>query len=244
MQGPVSDVGAESYNNYMPMPVRNGMTLGELALYFNSERLLASAASPNIQGPIRAQLTVVPMQNWRRSDFFDETGLKWTNPSPNLRSPTAAVLYPGIGLTEMTNISVGRGSDKPYEHIGAPYINGQELAAYLTARKIPGVSFAPTSFDVAEDSNHYPSHGKTIPGIAFTVTDRGRVQLARTGDRTAQRAPPSLPGVFDGEGRYLVTNVDTMQALANQDDPRKIAAAWRADLAAFERRRQPYLLYK
>ena len=172
VQGPVSDVGAESYTNYMPMPVRNGMTLGELALYFNSERLLPSATSPNIQAPIRAQLTVVPMQNWRRTEFFDETGLKWTNPSPNLHSPAAATLYPAIGLTEMTNISVGRGSDKPYEHIGAPYINASELAAYLTARKIPGVTFAPTSFAVADDVNHYPSHGKTIPGIAFTVTDR------------------------------------------------------------------------
>ncbi len=97
VQGPVSDVGAESYNNYMPMPVRNGLTLGELALYFNSERQIPSATSPNIQVPIRAQLTVVPMQNWKRSEFFDETGLKWINPSPNLKSPTATTLYRRLG---------------------------------------------------------------------------------------------------------------------------------------------------
>jgi SSS family transporter len=244
VQGPVSDAGAESYNNYMPMPVRNGMTLGELALYFNSERLLASAASPNIQVPIRAQLTVVPMQNWRRRDFFDETGLKWTNPSPNLRSPTAAMLYPGIGLTEMTNISVGRGSDKPYEHIGAPYINGQELAAYLTARKVAGVSFTPTSFNVAEDPNHYPFHGKTIPGIAFTVTDRDAFNSPELGIELLSALHHLYPEFQLAKAAYLVTNADTMRALTNADDPRKIAEGWAADLAAFERRRQAYLLYK
>jgi uncharacterized protein YbbC (DUF1343 family)/CubicO group peptidase (beta-lactamase class C family) len=244
VQGPVSDVGAESYNNYMPMPVRNGMTLGEIALYFNSERLLPSAASPNIQAPIRAQLTVVAVQNWRRSEFFDETGLVWTNPSPNLRSPAAAMLYPGIGLTEMTNISVGRGSVAPYEHIGAPYINAVELAAYLTARKIPGISFAPTSFGVADDSNHYPFHGKTIPGIAFTVTDREAFNSPELGIELLNALHHFYPEFLLSKAAYLVTNADTMRALANQEDPRKIADAWATDLAAFERRRQPYLLYK
>jgi SSS family transporter len=244
VQGPVSDVGAESYNNYMPMPVRNGMTLGELALYFNSERLLPSAASPNIQAPIRAQLTVVAVQNWKRSDFFDETGLTWTNPSPNLRSPAAAMLYPGIGLTESTNISVGRGSDTPYEHIGAPYINAAELAAYLTARKIPGINFAPTSFTVADDSNHYPFHGKTIPGVAFTVTDREAFNSPELGIELLSALHHFYPEFLLSKAAYLVTNADTMRALANQEDPRKIADGWAGDLAAFERRRQPYLLYR
>lgn len=244
VQGPVSDAGAESYNNYMPMPVRNGLTLGELALYFNSERRLPSAVSPNIQVAIRAQLTVIAIQNWKRRDFFDETGLKWINPSPNLRSPTAALLYPAIGLTEMTNISVGRGSDKPYEHIGAPYINASELAAYLTARKIPGVSFAPTNFAVAEDANHYPFHGKTVPGIAFMVTDRNVFDSPEMGVELLSALHHLYPEFLLTKAAYLVTNVDTMRGLANQDDPRKIAAGWAADLAAFERRRQPYLLYQ
>jgi SSS family transporter len=244
VQGPVSDAGAESYNNYMPMPVRNGLTLGELALYFNSERLLPSATSPNILAPIRAQLTVVPMQNWKRSEFFDETGLPWTNPSPNLRSLVAAVLYPGLGMTEMTNISVGRGSDKPYEHIGAPYINAPDLAAYLTARKIPGISFAPTNFAVAEDSNHYPSHGKTIPGIAFTVTDRNAFNSPEFGIELLSALHHLYPEFALAKAAYLVTNVDTMRALTNEEDPRKIAAGWEADLSAFEHRRQSYLLYR
>ena len=213
-------------------------------LYFNSERLLPSVASPNIQAPIRAQLTVVAVQNWRRSEFFDETGLVWTNPSPNLRSPAAAMLYPGIGLTELTNISVGRGSAAPYEHIGAPYINAVELAAYLTARKIPGISFAPTSFGVADDSNHYPFHGKTIPGIAFTVTDRDAFNSPELGIELLSALHHLYPEFQLAKAAYLVTNADTMRALTNADDPRKIAEGWAADLAAFERRRQAYLLYK
>ena len=244
VQGPVSDAGAESYNNYMPMPVRNGMTLGELALYFNSERRIPSATSTNILVPIHAQLTVVPMQNWSRGQYFDETGLKWTNPSPNLRSPGAATLYPAVGLTEMTNISVGRGTDKPYERIGAPYINAPELAAYLTGRQIPGVSFAPTSFAVAEDSNHYPSHGKTIPGVAFTVTDRNAFNSPEMGIELLSALHHLYSEFQLAKAAYLVTNVDTMQALKNMDDPRKIAAGWEKDLTAFEHRREAYLLYK
>ncbi len=244
VQGPVSDAGAESYNNYMPMPIRNGLTLGELALYFNTERHIAGAVSPNIQVPIAAQLTVVAMRNWRRPEFFDETGLKWTSPSPNLRNPTAAILYPAVGMTETTNISVGRGSDKPYEHIGASYINAAELANYLTARKIPGVSFAPTNFSVAEDGNHYPFHGKTIPGIAFTVTDRNALDSPELGVELLSALHHLYPDFLLGKAAYLVTNVDTMRALTNEEDPRKIAESWVADLAAFEHRRQPYLLYQ
>ena len=172
VQGPVSDKGVESYTDYMPLPIREGMTLGELALYFNGERLVASGTSANVRVPIKAQLTVVAMRNWARQQYFDETGLKWINPSPNLRSAAANVVYPGVELRQSTNMSVGRGTEMPFLHIGAPYIDSAQLAAYLTARKIPGVSFAPASFSVAEDANHYPFHGKTLPGISFTVTDK------------------------------------------------------------------------
>jgi len=244
VQGPVSDAGSESYNNYMPMPVRNGMTLGELALYFNSERRVPSPTSTNILIPIHAQLVVVPMQNWSRTQYFDETGLKWTNPSPNLKTPTAATLYPAVGLAEMTNISVGRGTDKPYEHIGAPYINAPELASYLTSRKIPGVTFTPANFAVAEDSNHYPSHGKTIPGIDFTVTDRDAFNSPEMGVELLSALHHLYPEFQLAKAINWVTNVDTMQALANNDDPRKIAATWTEDLATFQRRRAAYLLYK
>jgi SSS family transporter len=244
VQGPVSDKGAESYTNYMPLPIRHGMTLGELALYFNSERLLPTAASPNVLAPIRAQLTVVAMRNWSRRQYFDETGLKWINPSPNLRSVAANITYPGVELLQSTNISVGRGTDTPFEHIGAPYLDAAQLAAYLTERKIPGISFSPSSFAVAEDSNHYPFHGKTIPAIAFTVTDRSVFDAPELGIELISALHHLYPEYSMAKSDHLVANVDTMRSLANQEDPRKIADAWKADLAAFRERRQPYLLYQ
>ena len=103
----------------MPLPIRTGLTIGELARYINGERRLPSPASPNVFVPLGVPLTVVRLENWTRAQYFDDTHLPWINPSPNLKSPTAAVLYPAIGLIETTNISVGRGSDKPFEHIGA-----------------------------------------------------------------------------------------------------------------------------
>ena len=244
VQGPVSDNGAESYVDYMPLPIRHGMTLGELALYFNSERLLPSAASPNVRAPIRAQLTVIGMQNWSRRQYYNDTGLQWINPSPNLRSVAANTVYPGVELLQSTNVSVGRGTDTPFEHIGAPYIDAAQLSAYLTARKIPGVSFAPTSFVVTEDSNHYPFHGKTIPGISFTVTDRNALDAPELGIELISALHHLYPEFTLSKADHLIANVDTMRALANQEDPRRIAEGWAADLAAFDHRRQVYLLYR
>jgi SSS family transporter len=244
VQGPVSDNGAESYVDYMPLPIRHAMTLGELALYFNSERLLPSGASPNIRAPIRAQLIVVAMENWSRRQYYDDTGLQWINPSPNLRSVAANTVYPGVELLQSTNVSVGRGTDTPFEHIGAPYIDAAQLSGYLTARKIPGVSFAPTSFVVTEDSNHYPFHGKTIPGISFTVTDRNALDAPELGIELISALHHLYPEFALSKADHLIANVDTMRALANQEDPRKIAEGWATDLAAFDHRRQVYLLYR
>jgi SSS family transporter len=244
VQGPVSDNGAESYTDYMPLPIRHGMTLGELALYFNSERLLPTGTSPNVRAPIRAQLTVVAMQNWSRNQYFDETGLKWINPSPNLRSAAANVVYPGVELLQSTNMSVGRGTETPFQHIGAPYIDAAKLTAYLTERKIPGISFAPVSFTVVDDSNHFPFHGKTIPAISFTVTDRSAFDAPELGIELISALHHLYPEFSMAKSDHLIANVDTMRALTNQDDPRKIADGWKADLEAFRQRRQPYLLYQ
>ena len=124
VQGPVADAGHESFTNYWTVPVRHGMTMGELAKMFNAER------------NINAKLTVVPMDGWQRGDWFDSTGLAWVNPSPNLRSLTEAALYPGVALIEGTNVSVGRGTDTPFELVGAPWIKSKKLAAYLNTRGI------------------------------------------------------------------------------------------------------------
>ncbi len=244
VQGPVSDNGVESYTDYMPLPIREGMTLGELALYFNSERLLANATSPNVRVPIRAQLTVVAMRNWTRGQYFDDTGLKWINPSPNLRSAAANVVYPGVELLQSTNVSVGRGTEMPFLHIGAPYIDSARLAAYLTARNIPGIRFTPASFSVTEDANHFPFHGKTLPGISFTVTDRNVLDSPELGIELISALHHLYPDFAMAKAERLIANVDTMRALENQEDPRKIAEGWKTDLAAFEQRRQSYLLYK
>jgi uncharacterized protein YbbC (DUF1343 family) len=244
VQGPLSDNGAESYTDYMPLPIREGMTLGELALYFNSERLLASAPSPNVRVPIRAQLTVVAMRNWVRTQYFDDTGLKWINPSPNLRSAAANVVYPGVELLQSTNVSVGRGTEMPFLHIGAPYIDSAQLTAYLTARKIPGIRFAPASFSVVEDANHFPFHGKTLPGISFMVTDKSTLDSPELGIELISALHHLYPEFAMAKAEHLIANADTMRALENQEDPRKIAEGWKADLAAFEQRRQAYLLYQ
>ncbi len=122
VQGPLSDTGSESYVNVAPIPVRHGMTLGELARYLNGEYKLG------------APLSVIAMKGWQRGDWFDATGLTWTNPSPNLRSLREAILYPALGLIETTNISVGRGTDTPFAYVGAPWIDGPQLARALNAR--------------------------------------------------------------------------------------------------------------
>jgi transporter, SSS family len=244
VQGPVSDAGLESYTDYMPLPVRHGLTLGELARYINGERRLPSATSPDVQVPINAHLTVVPMQNWTRGEYFDQTHLPWTNPSPNLRSLTAATLYPGVALLEPTNISVGRGTPTPFEHFGAPYIDAPQLAAYLTARKIPGVTFSPTSFSVADTRDHYPYHGQEIPGIQITLTNRNALDAPELGIELLSALHRLYPKRFNlAKAERLVASVNTMLALDNNEDPRSIAASWASDLAAFQKRRVPYLLY-
>ncbi len=121
VEGPMSDAGGESYTDYMPMPVRHGMTMGELARYDNGEKALG------------AKVTVVPMQGWRRAEFFDETGVPWVNPSPNLRTEAAAVVYPGVAFLEVPDMSVGRGSETPFEVFGAAWMKGEEVAAALNA---------------------------------------------------------------------------------------------------------------
>jgi uncharacterized protein YbbC (DUF1343 family) len=245
VQGPVSDAGLESYINYMPVPLRHGLTLGELARYMNGERRLPSGTSPNVQVPLNARLTVIPMQNWERSQYFDDTRLPWTNPSPNLRNLTAAILYPGIGMLDLTNVSVGRGTTKPFEQIGAPYIDGSALAGYLAKRRIPGVTFASTSFQVDEDSNHYPSHGKTVPGIALTLTDRKALDAPELGIELISALYHLYPTQFNlARVDRLLASVNTMLSLKNNEDPRAIATAWNTELDAFRHRSEAYLLYR
>jgi SSS family transporter len=233
MQGPVSDAGAESYIDYRPLPVRHGMTLGEVARFDNGE------------GALGAKLTVVPMLGWSRGEYFDGTGLTWVNPSPNLRSVTAAVLYPGLGMLDAANVSVGRGTATPFEHIGAAYIHGQELADYLNKRGIAGVQFAGTTFRVEEDGNKYPFHGQEIEGVSFTVTDRSALDAPEMGIEVIAALHRLYPAEFKmAKVAGLIVNTATMEGLAAGTDPKAIAAGWEPALGEFAKRREMYLLYR
>jgi SSS family transporter len=259
-RGPISDAGKESYTDYMPEPVQSGMTLGELAKFIVGERIATSAGSS--ASKLNAMVTVVPMQNWHRDEYFDQTGLTWVNPSPNLRSVTEAVLYPGVALLETTNVSVGRGTDTPFELFGAgtpaaprasaaspepaqpAWFDGNAVAAYLTARKIPGVTFAATTYTVAEDANKYPYHGQTIEGVRITVTDRVALDAPEMGIEILSALHRLYPAQFKlAKAMTLVANEQTMAALERGDDPQAIAKGWAADLARFKERRAKYLIY-
>ncbi|HEV2619509.1 MAG TPA: DUF1343 domain-containing protein, partial [Acidobacteriaceae bacterium] len=248
MQGPVSDTPA-SYINYMPEPVRNGMTLGELArLFHGTIPRGCSRTRPDgkpVTGPdIDAWLSVVKMEGWKREEFFDETGVRWVNPSPNLRSVEEAVLYPGLGMLDATNVSVGRGTATPFEVFGAGWMSGKAVADFLTARKIPGVTFEATRFAVAETPERYPGHGKTIDGVRMAVTDRAALDSPEMGIEVLNALHHLYPKEFQlQKAAGLVANTETMDGLERGDDPRIIAQGWAAGLVAFEARRERCLLY-
>jgi len=229
VQGPMSQPGHENFTNYGPIPVRHGMTLGELAQMFNAEH------------NIHAKLTVIPMQGWMRGDWFDDTGVEWTHPSPNLRSLTEATLYPGIALIEGTNVSVGRGTDTPFELLGAPWISARELAEYLNNRQIPGLRFVPVTFTPA--SSNYAN--QLCHGVNFVLTNRDFLDAPEFGIELASALLKLYPQQFHVERMMdILANQEVYGALTNGEDPHRIALDWRDDLANFEKVRERYLIYK
>ena len=229
VQGPVGDAGRETFTNYFPLPVRHGMTMGELAQLFNAER------------GIHTRLSISPMQGWMRGDWFDETGLAWVNPSPNLRNLTEAALYPGVALVEGTNVSVGRGTDTPFEVVGAPWVNGRELAQYLNERGIAGVRFVPVTF-TPSSSNHT---GKACQGVNLVLLDRNALDAPELGIELAAALEKLYPQSFRMDPvKDMVMNSAAFEALAAGRDPRRIADDWREAIEAFQKIREKYLLYK
>jgi uncharacterized protein YbbC (DUF1343 family)/CubicO group peptidase (beta-lactamase class C family) len=228
VQGPVADAGHESFTNYWTLPVRHGMTLGELAKMFNAER------------KINAKLTVVPMQGWQRGDWFDSTGLGWVNPSPNLRSITEAALYPGVALIEGTNVTVGRGTDTPFELVGAPWVKSRELAAYLNGRGIAGVRFVPVTFTPA--ASVYS--GVKCEGVNIVLTERNGLDAPELGIELAAALKKLYPGDFKMERMAeLLVNQAAFDGLVAGNDPRRIAQDWQEELENFEVVRKKYLTY-
>ncbi len=228
-QGPVSDAGRESFTNYWMLPTRHGMTIGELAKIFNTEK------------NINAKLTVVPMEGWQRGDWFDSTGLAWVNPSPNLRSVTENALYPGVGLIEGTNVSVGRGTDTPFELVGAPWIKSRELAAYLNARGIAGVRFVPVTF--TPTASVY--EGKECQGVNLVLTDRNALDSPELGIELAAALRKLYAPDFKIERiAGLLVNQAAYDALLAGTDPRRVAQDWEDGLEKFQKLREKYLIYK
>jgi uncharacterized protein YbbC (DUF1343 family)/CubicO group peptidase (beta-lactamase class C family) len=228
VQGPVSDAGRENFTNYGNVPVRQGMTLGELAKMFNAER------------NIHAKLTVVQMEGWQRGDWFDSTGLVWVNPSPNLRSVTEAGLYPGVGLIEGTNVSVGRGTDTPFELLGAPWMKGKELAAYLNARGIAGVRFVPVTF--TPTASNYAD--QKCEGVNLVLTERNALDGPELGMELATALQKLYPADFKiGRITELLVNQAAFDGLMAGKDPRRIAQDWQEELEKFEVVRKKYLIY-
>jgi uncharacterized protein YbbC (DUF1343 family)/CubicO group peptidase (beta-lactamase class C family) len=229
VQGPVSESGSENYNNYFPEPPRHGMTMGELAKMFNAER------------HIGARLEVVAMEGWQPGDWFDSTGLAWVNPSPNLRSLTEATLYPGVGLIEGANVSVGRGTDTPFEVVGAPWIKGKELAAYLNGRGIQSVRFVPIAFTPSASN----FTGQRCEGVNLIVLDRNTLDSPELGVELASALHKLYAADFKLERiSDLLVNRPVLEAIAAGQDPRRIAQDWRERLDEFVRLREKYLLYK
>lgn len=233
IEGPVADADLVadprySFTSYHQIPVRYAMTIGELAQLFNAER------------KINADLTVIKMEGWRRADFFDATSLVWVNPSPNMRSLTEALLYPGIGLLETTNLSVGRGTDTPFEIIGAPWIDAAKLSDALNRAGLAGVRFVPVRF--IPKSSKYAN--EETNGVNIIITDRGSFRPVATGLEIAYQINRLHKSAWTADDSLrLMVNRAALAALKEGKTPSEIAATWQAGLAQFASTRRKYLIY-
>jgi len=230
VEGPLLDKDLESFVGCLEVPLRHGMTFGELDTMANGERKLG------------ADLHVVAMKGWSRGDWFDSTGLPWVDPSPNMRSLNAATLYPGVAMLEASkNYSVGRGTDSPFEQIGADWIHGRELAEFLNNRFIPGVRVYPTKFQPSASN----LKGQNIEGVRFVITDRNRFDSTRFGLEIGYALEKLYPGKIPWDAnRFLIGNHEVIAAGKAGTDPRTTVQKMEDSLAAFLQQREKYLLYK
>lgn len=228
IEGPLSLPSTEFISDF-EMPVRHGMTMGELAKLFNEEK------------KVNANLTVIPLENWKRDDWYDDTGLSWINPSPNMRNLNQATLYPGIGAIEYSNISVGRGTDQPFEQFGAPWIDGPRLSAALNARKLPGVRFYPITFKPS--SSKYAN--EACQGVFMVITNRSALQPVRMGLEIAAALSTMYGDQYDMSTTWrLFGNAEPLERVKRGEDPAVVAAKWTSDEARWRRLRAKYLLYR
>ncbi len=232
--GPVLDEGKESFIAFHKLPVRHGLTIGELAKLFLLERKATDGK------PLACKLDVITMENWNRNDFFNSTGLEWVYPSPNLRTLAAAFLYPGIGLLEITNLSVGRGTDRPFEWFGAPWINHIPLALLLNEQNLPGVRFVPCK----QTPSSSVFSGKLCNGIQIFIDDWNSFEPLKTGMAVAWALRKLHPVDWKME-KYntLLLSKATLEAIESGKHYSEVEKLWRADLSAYALRRNKVLLY-
>lgn len=228
VNGPVLDADKLGFVGYFPLPLRHGMTLGELALMYNAENR------------IEAQLTVIKMDGWRRGMWFDETGIRWVDPSPALRSVPGNLFYPAVELLRAGGVSVGRGTETPFEVLGAPWIDEGELEDYLNEQNIPGVRFERARYT----PDAYMYEGEECGGVRLIATDRDKVNVGLLGVELLAAMEALYPEEFELEKAIrLLGSGHTLERLMDGDDPKDIAAGWKDDLAAFHALREKYLLY-
>ncbi|NLK09322.1 MAG: DUF1343 domain-containing protein, partial [Firmicutes bacterium] len=232
VEGPILERDLESFVGAFPMPISHGMTVGELARLYNEEY------------DVGAKLTIVPIQNWTRDKWYDETGLKvWIMPSPNMPTLDTATVYPGTCLFEGTNVSEGRGTTRPFELIGAPYINAYELANYLENRKLPGVFFRPQSF-IPRWGRKYVE--KWIHGIQIHVTNRDAYLPVRTGVEIVSAIHSLYPDDFSfrPESFDRLSGTQTLRtSITNNQTVEDIIESWQKGLEEFKSIREKYLIY-
>src|SRR5882762_9385600 len=228
IEGPMLDRERTNFVGYFPMPVRMAMTLGEMAQMFNAEN------------KIGCDLHVIRMRNWRRRDWFDQTNLPWVNPSPNLRSNGVGILYPGLEILQAGGVSVGRGTDRPFERFGAPWMRGAECSEYMKRRSVPGVRFVADRF--TPDSGLFK--GEMCEGASIVVTNRASFESMRMGIEIAAALAKLYPANFDVTKMIvLVGNAETIRRLKAGDAPAAIVGGWNVDLENFRKMRVKYLLY-
>ncbi len=229
IEGPGLDASAVGFTGYFAqMPIRHSLTMGELARLFNGEK------------KIGADLTVIGLRGWRRDAWFDETGLPWVSPSPNMRNLYEETLYPGLGAFESTNLSVGRGTDTPFEQVGAPWIDGFRLSEALNARQLPGVRFYPVRFTPGTSK----FAGEECQGVFIVVVDRVAVRPVRVGLEVASALTRLFPGKLDIDlAARLFGSTAGIARIKAGDDPATIAASWSAAEARWRLLRAKYLLY-
>ncbi|MGB7844991.1 MAG: DUF1343 domain-containing protein, partial [Candidatus Acidiferrum sp.] len=229
VEGPMLDADKTAFVAYYPVPVRYGLTIGELAQLYNTEN------------HIKCELHVIPMKNWHRNYFYESTSIRWIPPSPNLRTLKGSILYPGLEILQNAGVSVGRGTEAPFEEFGAPWIDGEEVSRSLNARNVPGVYFVNKPFIPV--SGLYA--GQRCGGVGIRVTDRAAARSMRVGLEIATLLQKKYPEHFDvTKAIVLLGNDATVEQLKAGTAPQEIIAGWVKDLAAFDQVRRKYFLYK